>query len=114
MLFENCPECGRVYQKNSRNMCQACSKRVDKEVMDCKEYMWHNPKITTEELSRAINLNISRVYQIIKDGLIAKNYSNLTYPCESCGTQILKNRLCVPCLDNMNTLTNQLRQSLQQ
>jgi predicted transcriptional regulator len=112
MLVENCPECGRVYQKNSRKMCQSCSKRVDEEIMDCKEYMWHNPKITTEELSRAINVNISTIYQIIKDGLIAKNYPNLTYPCESCAVQIHKNRLCTQCLENMNALSNQLRQSL--
>jgi hypothetical protein len=109
MWVENCPECGRVYQKTGRNMCQSCSKRMDKEIRDCKEYMWHNPNITTEELSRAINVNVSAIYQMIKDGLIVKSYPNLTYPCESCAVPIHRNRLCVQCLENMNALGNQLR-----
>jgi predicted transcriptional regulator len=112
MLFENCSECGRVFQKTGRNMCQPCSKRVDKEIMDCKEYMWHNPNITTEELSRAINVKISTIYQMIKDGLITKSYPNLMYPCESCAVPIHKNRLCFQCIENLNALGNQLRQSL--
>jgi hypothetical protein len=110
LLVENCPECGRVYQKNSKNMCQNCSNRVVKEVMDCKEYMWHNPATATEELAAAIGINISTIHQMIKDGLFAKSYTNLTYPCESCAEPIHKNRLCVPCLEKMKTLSKQLRQ----
>ncbi|SEC65066.1 hypothetical protein SAMN05443246_4852 [Paenibacillus sp. GP183] len=112
MLVENCPECGRLYQKTSRNMCQSCSKRVDKEILDCKEYMWHHPNITTEELSRAINVDVLAIYQMIKDGILAKSYPNLTYLCESCGVPIHKNRLCIQCLEKMNALGNKLRQSL--
>jgi predicted amidophosphoribosyltransferase len=110
MLVENCPKCGRVYQKNNKNMCQSCSNRLVKELMDCKEFMWQNPTTTTEELSEATNVNISTIYQMIKDGLFAKNYASLTYPCESCAEPIRKNRLCAPCLEKMKTLSKQLTQ----
>jgi predicted transcriptional regulator len=108
MLVENCTKCGRIYQKNNKNMCQSCSNRAVKELMDCKEFMWQNPNITTEELSEATNVNISTIYQMIKEGLIAKVYPNLTYPCESCAEPIHKNRLCEPCIENMKALSKQL------
>jgi hypothetical protein len=85
---------------------------VDKEIMDCKEHMWHNPNISTEELAMVMNVKVSAIHQMIKDGLIAKSYPNLMYPCESCSVPIRKNRLCAQCLENMNAIGDHLRQSL--
>jgi hypothetical protein len=94
LKVENCPQCGSVFQKNLRNLCSACSTKLDTDLNDCVNYLWKFPKTTTEELSKAVDVEVSRISAFIKEGRISKNFHNLTYPCECCGTQIREYRLC--------------------
>lgn len=97
LLTGNCPNCGSVFQKNLRNLCTSCSAKLDSELSRCLDLLWKSPSSTTEDLIQHLNIKKSVVIQFIKEGKFPKNYSNLTYPCECCGTSIKHNRLCGNC-----------------
>jgi hypothetical protein len=104
----NCPNCGVVYQKNFRDMCTSCSSQLDDALNICTKYLWKHPKSTTEELSLAINVDVSQIIKFIKQGVISKNFSNLTYPCESCASPIANNRLCTKCNGSFREVAHEL------
>jgi hypothetical protein len=104
----NCPTCGIVYQKNFRDMCTSCSSQLDDALNLCTKYLWRHPKSTTEELSLAVNVDVSQIIKFIKQGVISNSFSNLTYPCESCTSPIANNRLCMKCNGSFRELAQQL------
>lgn len=106
---DNCPNCGSVYQKNLRNMCTSCSSNFDSNINNCLNYLWRNPKATTEELSNATKLEASIIYKFIKQGLItSKSFRNITYPCESCYSPIKENRICYSCSSSIRQIAQQI------
>jgi hypothetical protein len=104
----NCPNCGVVYQINFRNMCMDCRSVADDQLNRCTKYLWENPKSTTEEVSLALNIETSIIIKLIKKGAISKVFPNLAYPCDSCASPILDNRLCGKCLGKFRGLAQQL------
>jgi flagellar operon protein (TIGR03826 family) len=98
LAVANCSSCGRVYQKNLRNLCMDCIHSLEKEYDTCYEYLRMNRKATTKELSEATGVSVQRIMGWIKDKRLSTNdYPNLTYACNSCGSPIRHMKLCFPC-----------------
>ncbi|MCP3772527.1 flagellar protein [Paenibacillus sp. MZ04-78.2] len=94
----NCPNCGKVFQKNLRNLCQDCIDQVHGDFDRCEAYLRGNRKATTEELSRATGVSAKRIAEfIVSNRLPVAYYSGLTYPCNSCGSPIKQHHLCNSC-----------------
>lgn len=95
---DHCSECGKVYQKNLRNMCMDCSARLDNDYRLCYRYLLRNRKADVDELSRSTGVSAARITQMIKDGKLPMgDYPRLGYGCEWCGTTIRSGRLCTTC-----------------
>ncbi|WP_259620223.1 flagellar protein [Paenibacillus doosanensis] len=107
LAVANCPGCGRVFQRNLRNLCMDCISTIDNEFDSCYRYMLHNRKASTGELSRATGVSVQRLTGWIRDKrLSTSDFPNLTYPCNSCSSPIREHRLCVSCSTN---LTKEIR-----
>ncbi|MFE5317100.1 flagellar protein [Paenibacillus sp. NPDC056579] len=98
LAVANCPGCGRVFQRNLRNMCTDCMKSLDSEFDICYRFMLQNRKATTEQLRSATGVSSQRLTAWIKEKrLSVKDFPHLSYPCNSCGVPIHQNQLCVSC-----------------
>ncbi|PYI53546.1 hypothetical protein [Paenibacillus flagellatus] len=109
---DNCPSCGAVYRINVRNLCQACSARLDDGLNRCLDHLWKCPDSTTEQLSEATGVPSSAIAKLMKEGKLSKAYVKLTYPCESCGSPIRDNRLCRTCMHSFKEIAQQLKSKI--
>jgi flagellar operon protein (TIGR03826 family) len=110
LMVANCPGCGKVFQKNLRNLCMDCVKSLESEFDVCFNYMRSNRKATTQELSTATGVSAQRIISWIKDKrLPAIDYPNLTYPCNSCGNPIRQENICYPCRSRLNKEIKELQ-----
>jgi flagellar operon protein (TIGR03826 family) len=97
-MVANCPGCGKVFQKNLRNLCMDCVKSLEGEFDICFNYLRSNRKATTNQLSADTGVPEQRIISWIKDKrLPAIDYPNLTYPCNSCGGPIRQESICYSC-----------------
>ncbi|ANF97327.1 hypothetical protein AR543_15840 [Paenibacillus bovis] len=97
LMVDYCPRCGTVYQKNFRKMCNGCSNELDSTIKRCMDHLWRYPNSTTEELSQAADVEITELYQFIKEGKFSFTYPKLTFPCECCRQPIRQGRICSSC-----------------
>ncbi len=97
LLVDYCPKCGTIFQKNLRNLCVPCSTKMDSDLNLCLDRLWMRPNITSKELSEVTGVSLNELYTFIKSGRLSSSYRNLTYPCESCGSETRSGRLCFSC-----------------
>lgn len=99
LLVDYCPKCKTIFQKNARNLCSSCSSQMDNHLNRCLDHLWMRPRSTTKELAEATGVSLTELHTFIKSGrLSSSSYSNLTYPCESCGHDTRSGRLCGSCM----------------
>ncbi|MCL6571020.1 MAG: flagellar protein [Bacillus sp. (in: Bacteria)] len=106
--LRNCPKCGKLYLR-IRDICDACFQKQEEEFLKVAAYLREYPGITIQELSDATDVSVSQIRQYIwaKRILVAK-FSNLSYPCEMCGSMIRSGRKCPSCMDTMKQLASQI------
>ncbi|WP_081823983.1 flagellar protein [Paenibacillus sp. UNC451MF] len=103
LAVANCPGCGKVFQRNLRNLCMDCIKSIDHEFDACYRFMLHNRKASTEQLRNATGVSKQRLTEWIKDKrLSVADFPSLTYPCNSCGSPIHQHNLCFPCSSRLS------------
>ncbi|TVY11543.1 flagellar protein [Paenibacillus cremeus] len=111
LMVSNCPKCGKVYQKNVRNMCQECIRSFDNELDQCLNYLRDHRKATTEELSEGTGVKVSQIVSFIKESrLLLMSYPNLTYPCNSCNSPIRQHNLCATCRIRIVSDVNEMKE----
>ena len=98
LQVEHCPSCGKVYQKNLRNLCSACTQQYDRELTLCFDYLRRDRKADNDRLSGGTGLPPKRIIQFIMDRRLSLyDYPNLCYYCELCRTPIRSEKLCYSC-----------------
>ncbi|OWA37210.1 hypothetical protein B9G55_03840 [Saccharibacillus sp. O16] len=71
---------------------------MDNGLNRCLDHLWMRPKSTTKDLAKATGVSLAELHTFIKSGRLSPlTYSNLTYPCESCGCDTSSGRLCRSC-----------------
>ena len=95
---EHCPECGSVYQTNLRQLCGACSSKMDADLQACETYLRRNRKANRKALHEATEVSMKRITRFVRSGrLSVRDYPALGYDCELCGEEISTGKLCVDC-----------------
>lgn len=98
MDLANCPQCGKLYVKNSYNTCPACIKETEEQYRKCAEYLRKNRGCSIQELSEGTGVPIRQITRFIREGRISsKDASNLRTPCEVCGAPIAEGAICDSC-----------------
>ncbi|HET7522316.1 MAG TPA: TIGR03826 family flagellar region protein [Bacillales bacterium] len=96
----NCPNCGRVFVKGSRNLCKACYEKEEERFHTVYQYIskQENRRATLVEISKETGVKEKTITRFLKEGrLRLADFPNLGYPCESCGTPIREGKLCENC-----------------
>ncbi len=98
----NCPRCGRIYAKTLRNLCPDCLREEEELYEIVYRYLRDNPKSTVQQVSENTGVPEERILGFLRqDRIMSSEWSQLTYPCERCGTQINTGRFCESCNQEM-------------
>lgn len=98
--LDNCPECGQLFVRSVRSVCNNCYKKVEEDFQKVYQYIKQreNRMSTIYEVSEATGVKVTQIRQFIKEGrLRLADFPNMGYPCERCGTIIKTGNLCDEC-----------------
>ena len=94
----HCPSCGKVFQKNLRNMCMDCASVLDKQYDDVDRYLVRNRQSTTDEVSQATGVPVKQIHEWIRQNRISLyGFPNLTDSCDMCSGPTRQGHLCSSC-----------------
>lgn len=109
MSLDNCPRCGRLFNRGFRDVCPVCVRDIDKEYQLCADYLRENKGAIISELSEMTGVSIKQITKFVREGRISiMNAPNMSYPCESCGTLIRDSNLCDSCRLRLTKDTRQM------
>lgn len=102
----NCPNCGRVFVKAFRPICDACHREVEEKYETVSRFIRRkeNRMATVEEVHAKTGVEKELIFQFIREGrLHLTHFPNLGYPCEKCGAKIREGRLCKSCYNEIQS-----------
>lgn len=99
MDLRNCPECGKLFVYNHRNLCPECLKKDEEDFERVRDFINNNPRATLEEVSEATEVSTKNILEYLKEGrlMLRSNNVNILLNCEICGEPILSGRICEKC-----------------
>lgn len=104
MGLKNCPTCGKLMLENPRGICPECYAQEEQDELKVVEFLREKKKSSVDEIHEATGVKIKTIMRMIRESRILSDMQ-VTFPCESCGTQIAEGRICGVCSKN---LTNQI------
>ncbi|MNQ87790.1 hypothetical protein D3C85_1030290 [compost metagenome] len=111
LMVANCPRCGKVFQKNLRNQCTACSTNIHDQLRNCLDFLRRNYRSTNEQVCVVTGVSILQLQVWMKEGkLQLADYPNLNYQCASCAEPIRQHKLCVDCSTRISRDIRQLNE----
>lgn len=106
--LDNCMNCGKLYVRVTRTICQDCYKEEEKKFRIVYDFMKKrtNREATISEIHEGTGVEEELIIKFVKEKrLRANQFPNLNYPCERCGDPITDGKLCTSC---SKTLTKEL------
>ncbi|WP_010278726.1 TIGR03826 family flagellar region protein [Paenibacillus senegalensis] len=99
---DNCPQCGRLYVRNFKEVCPSCLQDIELQYEKCSKYLRENRKSNLQELHEATEVPYKQIIKFIKEGRISLyDMPNLSYPCEVCGKMIREQSMCDSCRNRL-------------
>jgi flagellar operon protein (TIGR03826 family) len=104
--LRNCPKCGKLYLR-IRDICDVCYQKQEDDFLKVAAYLREYPGIAIQELSDATEVSVAQIRQYIwANRILVGQFSNLSYPCETCGSMIKIGRKCSSCKETINQLAS--------
>lgn len=100
----NCSRCDVVFVKSIRDICQSCFKEEEKAYETVYRFLSvrKNREATMMEIVKATGIRETMITKFIKEKrLRTSQFPKLAYPCERCGVDIIKGKLCGECLEEI-------------
>ncbi|MEI7025643.1 flagellar protein [Paenibacillus sp. y28] len=98
LRVDHCSSCGKVYQRNVRQLCQDCIHQADSNLDKCLSFLRRDKKASSQSLSDHTGVPIKEITRFLREGkILIVDFPNLTYACASCGGPIRQHKLCSPC-----------------
>jgi predicted amidophosphoribosyltransferase len=108
MNFQNCPRCGKLFQRTVNPICESCTKEEEQQFESLKDYINANPGHDVETISEATGMTAKRILKYLREGrLEATNGMGNQLKCESCGKKIGYGRYCETCIINIGGQINE-------
>lgn len=100
----NCTKCGKLFLR-IRDLCNDCYQKQEDDFLKVSTYLRNQSGSTIQELSDATKVSIAQIRQFILAGrILVGEFTNLSYPCETCGSMIQTGRSCSSCMASINKL----------
>lgn len=98
--LRNCPACGKVFVKLSRNLCPDCIEKEEKEYEQVRKYLKDSPGASVEEISEITGVDEKKILRWIREGRIDASFSEggVGLTCKRCGAAISIGNLCSNCI----------------
>ncbi|WP_017470762.1 TIGR03826 family flagellar region protein [Amphibacillus jilinensis] len=103
--LENCVNCGKLFVRLSRPVCQDCYKEEEEKFQIVYEFMKkrENRQATVLEIVEGTGVEEELIIKFVRENrLRASQFPNLTYPCDRCGQQIKEGKLCSDCSTDLS------------
>ncbi|MHA6252371.1 TIGR03826 family flagellar region protein [Oceanobacillus sp. CAU 1775] len=100
----NCARCEAVFVKTIRDICQNCYREEEDAFQKVYEFLRirKNREATITEIVEATEVEEELIIKFVKEKrLTPKDFPMLAYPCERCGADINKGKLCSNCSDEL-------------
>ena len=100
--LRNCPVCGKVFVKLSKNMCPDCMEQEEQEFELVRKYLKDNPGASVKEISEVTEVEDNKILKWMREGRIDVSFNvggGLT--CRGCGVEITAGNLCSKCAQNL-------------
>lgn len=108
----NCTRCGKLFLK-LRDICPDCFQKQEDNFVLVNEYIRNHNNCTIQEVSDETGVSITQIRQfILANRIIVNNFPNLSYPCDTCGSQIKEGKKCQSCMVTINELSKQVEKGL--
>lgn len=107
----NCPGCGKLFVKETKNQCKACYEKDEADFETVYRFFKskENVRATLSEASEQTGVSEKKIIRFIKEGRLRLiELPNLTYPCESCGRKIREGKYCETCMGKFRTTIKRL------
>ncbi|MGJ9385216.1 TIGR03826 family flagellar region protein [Salipaludibacillus sp. CF4.18] len=101
----NCPNCGKLYVKALRSVCDVCAREVENKFDIVYKFIRRreNRKATLDEVVEGTEVEKDMIVRFIREGrLHVSQFPNLGYPCSKCGKNIKEGKLCGDCTDGFS------------
>lgn len=98
--LRNCPVCGKVFVKISRNLCPECIEKEETEYEQVRKYLKDNPGASVEEISELTGVDEKKILRWIREGRIDATHDmgDTGLTCKRCGAEISIGNLCSKCI----------------
>jgi len=96
--LRNCPLCGKVFVRLTRNICPDCVEREEQEYETVRKYLKENPGASVPEIAEVTEVEENKILKWMREGRIEVSYSagsGLT--CKRCGAVISAGNYCSKC-----------------
>jgi flagellar operon protein (TIGR03826 family) len=104
----NCSKCGKLFVR-LRDLCNDCYQKQEDDYLLVASFLRDYSGTTIQELSDATKVSIAQIRQfILAKRILIGQFTNLSYPCEMCGSMIQTGRTCTSCLASLNQLLRQV------
>ncbi|WP_163970553.1 TIGR03826 family flagellar region protein [Oceanobacillus halotolerans] len=100
----NCSRCGALFVKNIRDICRDCYKKEEADFETVYSFLRkrENREATLKEIVEATGVDEDIIIKFIKEKrLRTSQFPKLAYPCERCGVDIVRGKLCGKCSDEI-------------
>lgn len=95
--LRNCPECGRLFAYQGRNLCSKCLQAEEEEYNIVRRYVRDHAGASVIEVSDATGVDEQKILQFLRDGRLHSKGFTEVIECERCGRRISSGRLCDAC-----------------
>lgn len=96
----NCSRCGAVFVKTVRDICQDCYREEEESFQLVTEFLRDkkNREATMLEIVEATEVEEALIIKFIKEKRLSPTeFPKLAYPCERCGREITRGKICEKC-----------------
>ncbi|KAB8139485.1 hypothetical protein F9U64_00180 [Gracilibacillus oryzae] len=112
----NCERCDKLFAKVTRPICAECVKEEEKKYEIVYKFLKvrENRQATIPEIVEGTGVEHDLILHFVKEKRLRQSqFPNLTYPCERCGKQISKGKICDSCVGEFQSDLHQLDQENQ-
>lgn len=107
MKLANCKQCGKLYKKILRDICDVCAAIERHELILIFRYIRENPdkEISLEQINFETDVPLNHLEEFYFTGQLANAGTRITASCKLCGAQInsltRKGYFCSKCSDKL-------------